>query len=127
MTEQAEKPLLQQLLTPEDYARLCMFYGGATVSIPKTAQGRWPRKPGIDTRIRLAQILSIEGLRNVVAMLGGTKVYVPRPGFGVDRGERDIQIVRMRQCGATLAELATRFKITDRQVRNILNTHRSKR
>lgn len=73
--------------------------------------------------VDLAHTLGVDGINRVLDTFGGEKVHIPtRDAFwdGLYRNVRD-ETIRAQFRGNNLGELAIEYRLTERQVRNILD------
>lgn len=83
--------------------------GGTRVYVPER----------ITAEHRLAQWLGSAAAERLVARFGGETLEVPRCLAAI-RAARDQRIRRERSEGAAIAELALQYRLTERQIYNIL-------
>lgn len=69
-------------------------------------------------------ILGRDAAWQLAQHLGGQQVYFPY--WDKDHKQRDRSIVRDRAAGMSYCELARKYGLTERRVRDILNSHRFK-
>lgn len=91
--------------------RMVEVYGGT--------QFRFPR--GTRSMRSLSRVLAIDLQRveEAARTLGGKKLPIPTNHVDIAR-VRDREIVALRGSGAKVADLARRFRLTERQVYNVL-------
>lgn len=112
--------LLEVLGSARRLQKLLTMYGGSTIRVPAV----WAASTN-----PLHGVLGPRALKKFMQMYGGTDIYIPRCAIFV-RHLRDAAIVRdyaqLAKNGSSLrqsvARLAVRYDLSDRQVRKILNT-----
>jgi len=112
MTDRPDRGEIRKLLSDEEYEQLREVYGGLKIRIPKQPT----------PTCRLACAIGIDPAKRLAAMLGGVKIYVPRPD--AELKARNDRIARMRRTGSTVNEIAQRVGLSERQVSTILSTRR---
>lgn len=90
--------------------KLMEAFGGTEFWVPEKLHHHHP----------LVDAIGAEAAQTLCEYMARERIKVPR-GAGITREVRNQAIRRERQDGAKLAELALRYRITDRQVLNILN------
>ena len=90
--------------------RIVETYGGVRLYVPKTVDGDHD----------LVKLIGIEAARKLAAEYGGElHMDIPR-AVAATRAARDACIHADRAAGMTHRELALKYKLTERQIRNIL-------
>lgn len=90
--------------------KLMEAFGGTEFWVPEKLHHQHP----------LVDAIGAEAAQTLCEYMARERIKVPR-GVGITRGVRNQAIRRERHEGAKLAELALRYRLTDRQVLNILN------
>jgi hypothetical protein len=93
-------------------AALCDELGGRDIAIPRMPETNAPFDRLLGKKLAAA----------IKEQFGGQTVYVPCH-FGLGRSQRDADIRGRRAAGCTIAELATRFQLSERRIRQIVSTH----
>jgi len=89
--------------------RLCQVYGGSEITVPKD----------IDDRHPIALAIGFEGAQALCAMYGGQRIVVPHE-YSALIVARDEEIVRRREQGETISELARAFGYSRMWINRIL-------
>ncbi|WP_179258668.1 Mor transcription activator family protein [Burkholderia aenigmatica] len=89
---------------------LCDEVGGQDMIIPRSADQYTPFDRLFGKRLA----------KEVKAQFGGMVVYVPQQ-VGSGHTERNAEICLRRNSGWTIADLAQRFYLTERRIRQIIN------
>jgi Mor family transcriptional regulator len=84
-------------------------YGGRRVRISRKGLRRHP----------LAKVLGHETLERLAVHVGSGCINVPK-GAALMRMRRDHAIEELRRAGTTIGELASRYRLTEREIYNIL-------
>ena len=99
---------LEGLLGEEGLAALCAARGGRRAYIPRSIRpGHW-----------LAELLGSEAAGRMAFQYGGCRIDIPE--LGARRANRNVEIRRCHAAGASMADVADRFGLSERQVRRIL-------
>lgn len=104
------------LIGLEPAGRLFDAYGGTEYRFPKGANNN---PDGAARFEALSELVGLSGACELVRMYGGDTVYIPNCRYIRCRA-RNEQIVREYDKGATVDELARRYKLSGRQVTIIL-------
>lgn len=102
-----------EVVSVEAVAAIVDHYGGRELYVPTQAEGAH----------RLAELIGAEELAALIGRFGRETLYLPR----ADRARRlvrDHHIRELRAKGASVDDLAQRFRLTTRQVFNILSKGR---
>lgn len=89
---------------------LCDVVGGHDMIIPRSTSKYTP----------FDQLFGKSLAREVKVKFGGMVVYVPQQ-VGSGHSERNTKIRLRRSAGWTIADLAQRFNLTERRIRQIIN------
>lgn len=99
---------LAELLGEQGLAALCAARGGRRVYVPRSVcAGHW-----------LAELLGPEAADALAWRYGGCRIEIPE--LGARRANRNEEIRRCHAAGASMADVADRFGLSERQVRRIL-------
>ena len=99
---------LEGLIGSEGLRRLAKRRGGRRLYVPRSVRaGHW-----------LAESLGPEVAERLAFRYGGCRIDIPT--LGLSRTNRNEEIRRCRVAGASLADVADRFGLSERQVRRIL-------
>ena len=97
------------VIGPEGAGKLARARGGTRFYVP--------RRPG--AQHQMANLLGIEQARRLGKAFGGKSLYIPRNAAGCIR-DRNREIVRRYDGGASVRALALAFDLTERQIYAIL-------
>ena len=92
---------------------LCRVFGGQKVFIP--------RPENVSHTHRFATTIGIEAARDLARWGASSLVYLPRLA-AIERARRNRRIAAERDAGASIAELCTRYVLSDRQISSILKS-----
>ena len=99
---------LLELIGPEALRELSAARGGRRLYVPRSVRsGHW-----------LAGALGPEVAERLAFQYGGCRIDIPE--LGVRRADRNEEIRRCHAAGASMADVAGRFGLSERQVRRIL-------
>lgn len=99
---------LEGLIGPEALRRLAARRGGRRLYVPRKVRPlHW-----------LAVLLGQDAADALAFRYGGCRIDIPT--LGLSRANRNEEIRRCRVAGASLAHVADRFGLSERQVRRIL-------
>lgn len=90
-------------------------YGGSRLYVPKPSH--------LNEHHHLAELLGLPLARKLAAALGGESIAIPMCQRVLER-ERTVGIVAAAASGVSAADIARKYLITDRAVRQILARHR---
>ena len=108
---------IPRLIGADAAQRLFDALGGREFAFPK-AESQHPG--GARKFARLVEIVGIEHATTLCRFLRGGSVYIPRDAVG-RRRERDRELRKAFDAGASVSELVDRFGITDRSIERVLS------
>lgn len=102
---------IKQHIGEEAGAKLAAQYGGTRLYIPATLQPEHP----------ICQLLGQESAQLLANEFGGLTLEIPR-NVALYIAQRNAMILHERAIGTTQRQLAIKYHLTERTIRNILNS-----